>query len=65
MNREEPRKFPIALLILVLILLIFNFGVTLYELTDYEQRKESGNERWQQVEERIEKLEEACNGRIN
>ena len=30
---------------------------------DYEKRKDSGNERWQQVEERIKKIEECCDGR--
>lgn len=43
---------------MVLFILIFQLFYNLYMLIDYNKRKESGNERWKQVEERIKKLEE-------
>ena len=43
---------------LILFILIFQLFYNLYMLIDYNKRKESGNERWKQVEERIKKLEE-------
>lgn len=43
---------------LILLILIFQLFYNLYLLIDYNKRKESGNERWKQVEERIKKLEE-------
>ena len=42
---------------MVLFILIFQLFYNLYMLIDYNKRKESGNERWKQVEERIKKLE--------
>ena len=33
-------------------------GYTCYEMIDYEKRKDSGNERWKQVENRILQTEE-------
>lgn len=43
---------------MILFILIFQLFYNLYMLIDYNKRKESGNERWKQVEERIKKLEE-------
>lgn len=54
---KENKLYPVGL-ILVLILLIINFLSTAYEYADYQKRIKSGNERWKQVEERIERLEE-------
>lgn len=51
-------KIIIVFLILILILLACNIGYTCYEMIDYEKRKESGNERWKQVENRILQTEE-------
>lgn len=56
------KAYPISM-IAVLILLIINFSIALYEFFDYQKRVDSGNERWEQVEERIKKIEEMCNGR--
>lgn len=47
----------IIALVLVLILLIFNFVTYFIELVDYQNRVESGNARWKQVEERIVNIE--------
>ena len=48
-------------LILVLIFIIINIFSTLHTMSDYEQRKESGNDRWKQVENRILETEEKVN----
>lgn len=61
MNRQE--KIMPFLLAIVLLFLIIEFVYTIYNYIDYEKRKDSGNERWQQVEERIKKIEECCDGR--
>lgn len=60
----------IIILILLVIVLTVDFIITLCDKIDYEKRKESGNERWRQVEtvindidERVKELEE--NARCN
>lgn len=55
------KVYPVCLFIILIILLI-NFSIAIYEFIDYQKRVESGNERWRQVEERIEELESECNG---
>lgn len=56
---KENKLYPVGL-ILVLILLIINFLSTAYEYADYQKRIKSGNERWKQVEERINQIKEEC-----
>ena len=56
---KQSKLYPVVL-ILVLILLIINFISTIYEYTDYQKRIKSGNERWKQVEERINQIKEEC-----
>lgn len=51
-------RIIIGFLIVILILLACNIGYTCYEMIDYEKRKDSGNERWKQVENRILQTEE-------
>lgn len=63
----EHRK-GIWLLTFILLVLIANFIYSLFMLIDYEQRKDSGNDRWKQVEERILRIEnkvEAINNGTN
>ena len=62
-NMKKDRRMII--LILLLVILTVDFIITLYDKIDYEKRKESGNERWRQVEtiindidERVKELEE-------
>ena len=50
MNRN---KLVIISLILVLVFLFINMVSTITTTIDYKKRKESGNDRWKQVEERI------------
>ena len=40
----------LIIFILLLVILTVDFIITLYDKIDYEKRKESGNERWRQVE---------------
>lgn len=56
----KENKLYLVGLMLVLILLIINFISTIYEYTDYQKRIKSGNERWKQVEERINQIKEEC-----
>lgn len=58
MSKKE--KITPIVLIVILVFLIIELGYTLLNYIDYEKRKESGNERWQQVEERIKAIEECC-----
>lgn len=58
---ERKDKAVVAGLILVLIFIIINIFSTVHTMDDYEARKESGNERWKQVENRILQTEEKVN----
>lgn len=59
MDRKD--RVIVVGLILVLIFIIINIFSTLHTMNDYEQRKESGNDRWKQVENRILQTEEKVN----
>ena len=50
-------KMFYATIIICFIILTINFVMNLAEQIDYEKRKASGNERWEQVEERIINIE--------
>lgn len=58
---ERKDKVVVAGLVLVLIFIIINIFSTVNTMSDYEARKESGNERWKQVENRILQIEEKVN----
>lgn len=58
---EKKDKVVVAGLVLVLIFIIINIFSTVNTMSDYEARKESGNERWKQVENRILQTEEKVN----
>lgn len=64
---EKKIKTIIALAILVFILLSGNLIVSIIQEIDYNKRKNSGDTKWLQVENRIlqieEKVNEAQNGR--
>lgn len=59
MNRNE-KTMPI-ILFLVLLCLIIELAYTIFNYLDYENRVDYGNARWEQVEERIQRVEENCN----
>lgn len=58
---ERKDKVVVIGLILVLIFIVINIFSTLHTMDDYEARKESGNDRWKQVENRILQTEEKVN----
>ena len=58
---EKKDKVIVVGLIIVLLFIIINIFSTLNTMSDYEQRKESGNDRWKQVENRILQTEEKVN----
>lgn len=58
---ERKDKVVVAGLVLILIFIIINIFSTIHTMSDYEQRKESGNDRWKQVENRILQTEEKVN----
>ena len=58
---DKKDKFIVVGLILVLIFIAINFFSTINTMSDYEERKESGNERWEQVENRILQTEQKVN----
>lgn len=59
MNRKD--KVIIMGLIFVLVVLAFNIISSINQTLDYEKRKDSGNDRWLQVENRILQTEEKIN----
>lgn len=54
-------KIIIGILIIVLVFLVLNMAGAIWYNIDYEQRKESGNDRWLQVENRILQTEHKVN----
>ena len=54
-------KIIINLAIIVFMLLLGNLFVSVRQEIDYNRRKESGNDRWLQVENRILQIEEKVN----
>lgn len=59
----KDRKLYPVLLFIVLFMLLSNMFLAIYEYLDYQKRVNSGNERWKQVEARIEEIERCCDER--
>lgn len=59
----KDRKLYPVLLFAVLFILLCNMFLAIYEYLDYQKRVNSGNERWKQVEARIEEIERCCDER--
>ena len=55
---EKRDKVMIAGLIIILVFILINIFSNVHTMYEYEERKESGNERWLQVENRILQTEE-------
>lgn len=62
MDKENKIIF---LMIVISLLLACNIYTTSLHLLNYEKQKEAGNNRWQQVENRILELEEQVYGGNN
>lgn len=60
MDRKKYIKMFIIMSIAIIIL-VFDIVHSILQEIDYEQRKESGNDRWLQVENRILQTEEKVN----
>ena len=58
---EKKDKVMIVGLTTILIFILINIFSTVHTMYDYETRKESGNARWLQVENRILQTEEKVN----
>lgn len=58
---DKKDKIMVSGLVVILIFIFINIFSSLYTMHDYEKRKESGNERWRQVEERILQTGEKVN----
>lgn len=50
---EKGLKQNIILLVIVIVMLLTNIIYTIWQTIDYENRKESGNDHWKQVENMI------------
>ena len=57
LSSKHKDRFIVIVAITLLIFLALNIAFTIYYMVDYEIRKDSGNERWKQVEERIVTIE--------
>lgn len=58
---DKKDKVMIVGLIIVLFLILINIFSTIHAMHDYKTRKENGNDRWKQVENRILQIEESVN----
>ena len=58
---EKRDKVMIIGLIIILVFMLINIFSSVHTMYDYETRKESGNERWLQVENRILQIEKKVN----
>ena len=58
---EKKDRVIVTGLVLLLVFIIINIFSTMHTMNDYEARKESGNDRWKQVENRILQTEEKVN----
>ena len=58
---EKKDKVMVVGLTTILIFILINIFSTVHTMYDYETRKESGNARWLQVENRILQTEEKVN----
>lgn len=50
---DKGMKQNIILLAIIIVMLLVNIIYTVWQKIDYESRKDSGNERWKQIENMI------------
>ena len=60
MENKKDKVIPIVFAA-VLIILIIQLIYSILNYFDFQQRVEDGNDRWRQVEERIQEIERCCN----
>lgn len=59
MENKKDKVIPIVFTA-VLIILIIQLIYSVVNYFDFQQRVEDGNDRWRQVEERIQEIERCC-----
>ena len=59
MENKKDKVIPIVFAS-VLIILIIQLIYSVVNYFDFQQRVEDGNDRWRQVEERIQEIERCC-----
>ena len=59
MENKKDKVIPIVFTA-VLIILIIQLIYSILNYFDFQQRVEDGNDRWRQVEERIQEIERCC-----
>ena len=50
---DKSIKQNIILLVIIIVMLLVNIIYTIWQTIDYEERKDSGNDHWKQVENMI------------
>ena len=60
MENKKDKVIPIVFAA-VLLILIIQLIYSVVNYFDFQQRVEDGNDRWRQVEERIQEIERCCN----
>lgn len=60
MENKKDKVIPIVF-VAVLLILIIQLIYSILNYFDFQQRVEDGNDRWRQVEERIQEIERCCN----
>ena len=59
MENKKDKVIPIVFAA-VLLILIIQLIYSILNYFDFQQRVEDGNDRWRQVEERIQEIERCC-----
>lgn len=60
MINKKDKVIPIVFAA-VLLILIIQLIYSVFNYFDFQKRVEDGNDRWEQVEERIQEIERCCN----
>ena len=60
MENKKDKIIPIVFMF-VLVMLIFQLIYSIFDYFNFQRRVEDGNDRWKQVEERIQEIERCCN----
>lgn len=59
MENKKDKVIPIVFAA-VLLILIIQLIYSVFNYFDFQKRVEDGNDRWRQVEERIQEIERCC-----
>lgn len=60
MENKKDKIIPIVFMF-VLVMLIFQLIYSIFDYFNFQRRVEDGNDRWKQVEEKIQEIERCCN----